>query len=145
VAAGAYALSAFVAGLPPFERQPAPFSRSAILSELPPGFPLPEDQRLAAAERGAVLPYHVAWTSEKPVSEVAGIYRRLPDGASWELMLEEQTQPSYRVRLSRLAPNGLMTHWATLDVSPWRGGSRISLDFIVATRISVTFDRTGGD
>jgi hypothetical protein len=55
-------------------------------------------------------------------------------------MLREKADPSYRIRLARLGPDGSMTHWAMLDVSPREGGSRISLDFMITQRLSVTLN-----
>jgi hypothetical protein len=132
-----YFVGAFVVHVPPFTQHRDPYSRSAVLAELPPGFPLPADGELAAAGRGEQLPYHAEWTSAEPVSEVAGIYRRILDGVHWELMLEESTGPSYRIRLSRLGPGGFLTHWGMLDVSPQGAGSRVTLDFIVTQRLDL--------
>jgi hypothetical protein len=132
-----YLASAFLAGAPPFSHETDRYSEGAVLRELPPGFPLPAGSAVLDAGRGEQLPYHVEWMTGHPVSEVAGIYRRLIASEGWELMLDEQAEPSYRVRLSRITPGGFMTHWAMLDVSPWRAGSRISLDFIVIQRLDL--------
>jgi hypothetical protein len=142
--ATAYVGAAFVGEIPPFTKHEDPFSQDAVLREVPPGFPLPADGKLEVAREGERLPYHVEWSSAEPVSQVAGIYRRILDGENWELMLEESSSPSYRIRLSRVSPGGFMTHWAMLDVSPQGLGSKVSLDFIVTQRVTITFDRTSG-
>ena len=108
--------------------------------QLPPGFPVPADAHVESAGRGAKLPYHVQWTSAEPVPAVSAIYEDLLKSGNWELMLREETSPSYRIRLSRLGPDGFMTHWAMLDVSPQEGGSRISLDFMITQGLTVTLN-----
>ena len=139
VAAG-YLLAALVGDVPPFRGDRDPFAANAILQEMPPDFPLPVDAKLAAAGRGAQLPYHLEWTSAEPVSEVADIYRELLTRGAWEMMLEEETSPSYRVRLARMTDSGAMTHWAMLAVIAGPSGSRVSLDFMVTQRVTVTLN-----
>ncbi len=134
----AYFLAAYVGQAPPFTQEYDPFSKSEVLRQLPSDFPLPSDGKLEAAGEGEALPYRIEWTSKEPVSEVAGIYRELLAGDTWELMLAESSTPSYKVRLARFTPFRFMTHWAMLDVSPWQGGSRISLDLFVTQKMTVT-------
>lgn len=134
----AYFLAAYVGDAPPFTEGYDPFATGEVLKQLPSDFPLPPERRLETAGQGIQLPYHIEWISAEPVSEVAGVYRQLLNTDTWELMLEEETSPSYRVRLARFTPYGFMTHWAMLDVSPWRGGSLVSLDLFVTQRITIT-------
>jgi hypothetical protein len=136
--APAYFATAYVGHAPPFAQAYDPFSRGEVLRQVPSDFPLPPDRTLEEAGEGATLPYHIAWTSGEPVSEVAGVYRKLLQGNTWELMLAESEVPSYRVRLARFTPFGFMTHWAMLDVSPWQDGSRISLDLFVTQKMTIT-------
>jgi len=135
-----YLAAALVGNVPPLRHQYDPFSPSAVLKQLPPGFPVPTDAHVESAGRGAKLPYHVQWTSAEPVPAVAAIYEDLLKSGNWELMLREETSPSYRIRLSRLGPDGFMTHWAMLAVSPQGGGSRISLDFMITQGLTVTLN-----
>jgi hypothetical protein len=135
-----YLAAALVGNVPPFRQQYDPYSASAVLDQLPPGFPIPADAQVELAGRGAQLPYHVQWTSAEPVPAVAPIYEDLLKSDNWELMLREEASPSYRIRLARLGPDGFMTHWAMLDVSPRDGGSRISLDFMITQGLSVTLN-----
>lgn len=141
----AYFGAAFYSHVEPFAQPYDPFAPSEVLKQLPSDFPLPEDEELASAGPGDPLPYHLEWTSEQPVSEVAGIYRGLLTQATWELMLEEETSPAYRIRLARFTPYGFMTHWAMLDVSPWRTGSRISLELFVTQSLTVTAGGSSGE
>jgi hypothetical protein len=136
----AYFVAAFIAEVPPFDHAYDPFAPTEVLKQVPEDFPVPQDSRLRDAGQGARLPYHVEWTTDEPVSEVAGIYRRLVSGDHWELMLDEGGSPSYRARIARFSPHGFMTHWAMLDVSPWRNGSRISLDLFVTQMVRLTED-----
>jgi hypothetical protein len=133
----AYFAAAFVGDAPPFAESADPYGTAAVLRALPAGFPLPDDAELIEAGEGSPLPYHLAWTSGEPVPRVAERYRALLAGGAWELMLQEQESPAYRVRLARFTPGGLMTHWAMLDVSPEGPGSRITLDFIATDRLSI--------
>jgi len=135
-----YLAAALVGNVPPLRHHYDPFGPSAVLKQLPPGFPVPADAHVESAGRGAKLPYHVQWTSAEPVPAVSATYEDLLKSGNWELMLREEASPSYRIRLSRLGPDGSMTHWAMLDVSPQEGGSRISLDFMVTQGLSVTLN-----
>ena len=135
-----YLAAALVGNVPPFRQYDDPFGRSAVLDQLPPGFPIPADARVEQAGQGAQLPYHVQWTSAEPVQAIAAVYEDLLKNDNWELMLREESDPSYRIRLSRLGPDGFMTHWAMLDVSPREGGSRISLDFMITQGLSVSLN-----
>jgi len=135
-----YLAAALVGNVPPFREHYDPFGASAALEQLPPGFPVPADAQVEMAGQGAKLPYHVQWTSAEPVPTVAAIYEDLLKSGDWELMLREEASPSYRIRLSRLGPDGFMTHWAMLDVSPREGGSRISLDFMITQGLTVTLN-----
>jgi len=135
-----YLAAALVGNVPPFREHYDPFGASAALDQLPPGFPIPADAQVEMAGQGAKLPYHVQWTSAEPVPAAAAIYEDLLKSGDWELMLREETDPSYRIRLSRLGPDGFMTHWAMLDVSPREGGSRISLDFMLTQGLTVTLN-----
>ena len=135
-----YLAAALVGNVPPFRHDYDPFAASAVLDQLPPGFPVPADAHVEQAGQGVQLPYHVQWTSAEPVPAVAGIYEDLLKSGNWELMLREEADPSYRIRLSRLGPDGFMTHWAMLDVSPREGGSRISLDFMITQGLTVTLN-----
>jgi hypothetical protein len=135
-----YLTAALVGNVPPFRQQYDPFATSAVVDQLPPGFPVPPDAKVESAGRGAQLPYHVQWTSAEPVPTVAATYDDLLKSGDWELMLREEASPSYRIRLARLGPDGFMTHWAMLDVSPREGGSRISLDFMVTQGLTVTLN-----
>jgi len=135
-----YLAAALVGNVPPFREHYDPFGTSAVLEQLPPGFPIPADAQVEMAGQGAKLPYHVQWTSAEPVPGVAAIYENLLESGDWELMLREEVSPSYRIRLSRLGPDGFMTHWAMLDVSPREGGSRISLDFMLTQGLTVTLN-----
>jgi len=137
-----YFAAAFIGNIPPFNEPYDPFARAAVLKELPPDFPLPVDGELQTAGQGAQLPYHVEWTSEQPVAQVAALYRLLPAGDAWDLMLEEESAPSYRVRLAHVEPNGFMSHWLLLDITPLAGGSRISIEFLATRRISATLGET---
>ena len=51
-------------------------------------------------------------------------------------MLDEQSSPSYRVRIARFTPYGEMTHFATLDVSQTDDGSAISLDLFSTEQLA---------
>jgi len=135
-----YLAAALVGNVPPFREHYDPFGASAALDQLPPGFPIPADAQVEMAGQGAKLPYHVQWTSAEPVPAAAAIYEDLLKSGDWELMLREEASPSYRIRLSRLGPDGFMTHWAMLDVSPREGGSRISLDFMITQGLTVTLN-----
>jgi len=135
-----YLAAALVGNVPPFREHYDPFGASAALDQLPPGFPIPADAQVEMAGQGAKLPYHVQWTSAEPVPAAAAIYEDLLKSGDWELMLREEASPSYRIRLSRLGPDGFMTHWAMLDVSPREGGSRISLDFMLTQGLTVTLN-----
>ena len=135
-----YLAAALVGNVPPFREHYDPFGASAALEQLPPGFPVPADAQVEMAGQGAKLPYHVQWTSAEPVPAAAAIYEDLLKSGDWELMLREEASPSYRIRLSRLGPDGFMTHWAMLDVSPREGGSRISLDFMLTQGLTVTLN-----
>ncbi len=134
----AYFIAAYEGGGPPFDEPYDPFSRSSVMSELPSDFPRPPSGKVESAGQGVQLPYHVEWVSTEPVSEVASVYRELLDEETWELMLHEESRPSYRVRLARFTSYGFMTHWAMLAVTPQEDGSRISLDFFVTQRITLT-------
>ena len=134
----AYFAAAYEWGSPPFDEPYDPFSRSSVMSELPSDFPRPPSGKLESAGPGVQLPYRVEWVSSKPVSEVASVYRKLLDEEAWELMLDEESLPSYRVRLARFTSYGFMTHWAMLAVTPQGDGSRISLDFYVTQRFTFT-------
>ena len=135
-----YLAAALVGNVPPFRHHYDPFAASAVLEQLPPGFPVPADAKVESAGRGAQLPYHVQWTSAEPVPAAAAIYEDLLESDNWELMLREEASPSYRIRLARPGPDGFMTHWAMLDVSPREGGSRISLDFMITQGLTVTLN-----
>jgi hypothetical protein len=135
-----YLAAALVGSVPPFSQHYDPSSTSAVLDQLPPGFPVPPDAKVESAGRGAQLPYHVQWTSAEPVPAVAATYEDLLKSGNWELMLREEASPSYRIRLARLGPDGFMTHWAMLDVSPQEDGSRISLDFMITQGLTVTLN-----
>jgi hypothetical protein len=135
-----YLAAALVGNVPPFRQHYDPFAASAIVDQLPPGFPVPPDAKVESAGHGAQLPYHVQWTSAEPVPALAAIYEGLLESGDWELMLREDAGPSYRIRLARLGPDGFMTHWAMLDVSPREGGSRISLDFMITQSLAVTLN-----
>ena len=137
-----YFAAAFIGNIPPFNEPYDPFTRAAVLRELPPDFPLPADGELQTAGQGAQLPYRVEWTTEQPVAQVAALYRLLPAGDAWDLMLEEETEPSYRVRLAHVEPNGFMSHWLMLDITPVADGSRISIEFLATRRISATLGET---
>ncbi len=137
VAAGYFA-AAFLSDAPPFMEGSDPFAPKAVLSQVPDDFPLPDDSKLELAGEGSQLPYRIEWTTAEPVSEVAGIYRDLLEEDTWELMMAEQTSPSYRIRLARFTPHGFMTHWAMLDVSPSGPGSHISLDLFVTQALTVS-------
>ncbi|MEX1254158.1 MAG: glycosyltransferase family 87 protein [Dehalococcoidia bacterium] len=134
---GAYFAAAFIGDAPPFDDPSDPYSSKLVLAQLPPDFPLPDDSELLAVEEGALLPYHVEWTSSLPPTQVASIYETLVARDTWDLMLREPSSSSYRVRLSRMTPDGLMTHWAMLEVSQAEDGSRIALDFIVTQSINI--------
>jgi hypothetical protein len=138
----AYFLAAYFGHAPPFTQAYDPFSKGEVLKQLPADFPQPPDRTLESAGKGEELPYHIEWTSGRPVPEVAAIYRELLETDAWDLMLDEETSPSYRVRLARFTEYGFMTHWGMLDVSPWQDGSRITLDLFVTQMLSVT---SGGD
>ena len=133
-----YFAAAFIGNIPPFNEPNDPYTRAAVLRELPPEFPLPADVELQKAEQGVELPYYVEWTSEQPFDQVAALYRLLPAEEAWDLMLEEESGPSFRVRLAHVEPNGFMSHWLMLDVTPLAGGSRISIEFLAMRRISAT-------
>jgi hypothetical protein len=135
-----YLAAALVGNVPPFRHHDDPFAASAVLDQLPPGFPVPADAQVESTGRGAQLPYHAQWTSAEPVPAVAATYEDLLKSGNWELMLREEASPSYRIRLARLGPDGFMTHWAMLDVSPREGGSRISLDFTITQGLTVTLN-----
>ena len=135
-----YLAASLVGNVPPFRQEYDPFAASVVLDQLPPGFPVPDDAQVEQAGQGAQLPYHVQWTSAEPVPAVAAIYEDLLKSDNWELMLREESDPSYRIRLSRLGPDGFMTHWAMLDVSPREGGSRISLDFMITQGLTVSLN-----
>ena len=134
-------MAAYIGGAPPFVRTYDPFSPSEVLRQLPADFPIPEGGKLQAAGEGDELPYHVEWTSDKPVSEVAGAYREMLSGGEWELMLEEETSPGYRVRIAHFTPLGFMTHWAMLDVTNDGRSSRITLDFFATQKLTLALDR----
>jgi hypothetical protein len=134
----AYFTAAYEGGSPPFDEPYDPFSRSSVMSELPSDFPRPPSGKLESAGQGVQLPYRVEWVSSKPVSEVASVYQKLLDEEAWELMLDEESLPAYRVRLAKFSPYGFMTHWAMLAVTPQGDGSRIALDFFVTQRITLT-------
>ena len=135
----AYLAGAYVGHTPPFVQEFDPFAPAAVLKEVPPDFPLPDDQDLQFAGEGTELPYHVEWTSDEPVSEVTSLYRGLSAQENWDLMLAgEEAGGAYSVRLAYIDDTGFMTHWVKLDVSPERDGSRITLDFFVTERISST-------
>ena len=135
-----YLVAARVGNVPPFRQDNDPYATSAVLDQLPPGFPVPANAQVELAGRGAKLPYHVQWTSAEPVPAVAATYENLLQSGGWELMLREKADPSYRIRLARLGPDGSMTHWAMLDVSPREGGSRISLDFMITQGLTVSLN-----
>jgi hypothetical protein len=134
----AYFAAAFFANVAPFETHFDPFAPSEVVRQVPQDFPLPDDSALRDAGKGQKLPYHIEWTTSEPVSQVAGIYRHLVDGSSqdWQLMLDEEQSPSYKIRLARFT-SGFLTHWAMLDVSPYENGSRISLDLFVSQTLSI--------
>ncbi|MCH8849640.1 MAG: DUF2029 domain-containing protein [Chloroflexi bacterium] len=134
-------MAAYIGGAPPFVRTYDPFSPSEVLRQLPADFPIPEGGKLQAAGEGDELPYHVEWTSDKPVSEVAGAYREMLSGDEWELMQEDDAGPGYRVRIAHFTPLGLMTHWAMLDVTNDGSSSRISLDFFATQKLTLALDR----
>jgi hypothetical protein len=123
----AYFATAFVGHMPPFTQ--AGMNSSEAVQRVPVDFPLPDDHHVEDAGTGEELAYRVEWSSDEPVSEVAGIYRRLLDDGNWELMLDESAGAEYNVRIARFTPYGEMTHWALLDVSDEPDGSRIALEF----------------
>ena len=135
-----YLAAALVGNVPPFRQHYDPFAAPTVLEQLPPDFPIPADAQVEMAGQGAKLPYHVQWTSAEPVPAAAAIYEDLLESDNWELMLREEASPSYRIRLARLGPDGFMTHWAMLDVSPREGGSRVSLDFMITQGLTVTLN-----
>ena len=137
-----YFAAAFIGNIPPFNEPYDPFTRAAVLREIPPDFPLPADGELQTAGQGAQLPYRVEWTTEQPVAQLAALYRLLPAGDAWELMLEEETGSSYRVRLAHVEPNGFMSHWLMLEITPLADGSRISIEFLATRRMSATLGET---
>ena len=143
VLAGAALLvaAAFIGHVAPFGQAHDPYAPSQVLKSVPADFPLPSDSRLASAGKGEELPYHLEWRSNEPVSEVAGIYRHLVTGGNWELMLDEEAAPSYRVRIARFSPYGEMTHWAMLDVSEGTDGSQISLELFSVATTSLIHDK----
>jgi hypothetical protein len=124
----AYFAAAFVGHIAPFGQTHDRYAPSQVIKQVPSDFPLPPDSRLVSAGHGDQLAYHVEWSSDEPVSQVAGIYRHLVDGGNWELMFDEGASPAYKVRVARFTPEGEMTHWAMLDVSGRGSGSDISLD-----------------
>jgi hypothetical protein len=133
----AYFAAAFVGDAPPFDDPYDAYAPDVVLSELPPDFPLPPDSELLAVEEGTLLPYHVEWASASPPTQVASLYETLLARDTWDLMLREPSPSSYRVRLSRTTPDGMMTHWTILDVSPNGAGSRVTLDFIVTQQLNI--------
>ena len=137
-----YFAAAVIGNIPPFNEPYDPFTRAAVLREIPPDFPLPADGELQTAGQGAQLPYRVEWTTEQPVAQLAALYRLLPAGDAWELMLEEETGSSYRVRLAHVEPNGFMSHWLMLEITPLADGSRISIEFLATRRMSATLGET---
>ena len=134
----AYFASAFYGGAPPFTRVYDPFSRSEVEKKVPDDFPLPAGAKLVDAGKGEANLLHLEWTSAASVDEIAPLYEELLAGPDWELMLEDDPDPAYRIRLAKFTPFGFMTHWAMLDVSESDDGSRISLEFFVTQLITVT-------
>ena len=136
----AYFAAAYAGHAPPFTETYDPFAPSEVLSQLPEDFPLPDGTKLRDAGKGDELPYRVEWVSEEPVSEVAGVYRELLANDEWELMLEEETSPSYRIRLAHITPYGFMTHWGMLSVTAEGPNSRIILDFFSTRKLTLALN-----
>ena len=134
----AYFASAFYGGAPPFTRVYDPFSRSEVEKQVPDDFPLPEGAKLVEAGKGEANLLHLEWTSDAPVDEIAVLYEELLTSPKWELMLEDDPDPAYRIRLAKFDPPGFMSHWAMLDVSEGDEGSSITLERFVTQLITVT-------
>lgn len=134
----AYFASAFYSGAPPFTRVYDPFSQSEVEKRVPDDFPLPEDAKLVEAGKGEAKLFHLEWTSTASVDEIAVLYEELLAGPDWELMLEDDPDPAYRIRLAKFTPFGFMTHWGMLDVSESDEGSSITLELFVTQLITVT-------
>lgn len=126
-----YLVAAAAGGVFPFDGGGEALTPTAVLTELPPDFPVPVEGTLEFAGEGEQLPYLIVWTSERSVAEEAAVYRSMLESGRWELMLLEEEAPAFRVRVARISETGEMTHWAMLDVTPRGEGSRISLEFIV--------------
>lgn len=124
----AYFASAFYGDAPPFTKEYDPFAPSEVRKQVPDDFALPDDAKLRIAGKGSGdLPFHLEWTTDASVPEIASLYDDLLESESWELSLAEGRAPSYRVRLMR-NELGFMTHFVIVDASPAEDGSLISLD-----------------
>ena len=125
-----YVVAARIGGVFPFEREEA-LAPEVAIAALPEDFPVPERGEVEFAGRGDELPYRVVWLSEASFADTVAVYEDLLRSGDWELMLEEETSPAFRIRLARTGPEGDMTHWAMLDVEPAGEQTRITLEFIV--------------
>jgi hypothetical protein len=131
VVVAAFLAAAWVGRTFPFESRIAdPYGEAAVVRAMPFDTPMPYDISLAAAGRGADLPYHTQWTSPLPPDEIAGqFHEHLAGSPRWELTQTAPAGSEFTTTLARTGADGYMTHFARMSVGRDAGQTIVTFDF----------------